>query len=116
MTKGLFAALTELPADGSNRQLSILTVRRLREAACADQNHHAYWRNRPQRAHGYTSLSRWLALPSNETRGPDPETLAPRATWRNSLQLPVRSAMRQVQGIGDAGHRLEADEVALGGR
>jgi len=40
----------------------------------------------------------------------------PRLAGWNVLELAIQSALRQVQGVGNPGHRLEADEVAIDGR
>src|SRR5579872_7209224 len=47
-----------------------------------------------------------------------PEALGPGAAWRYALQVRILALVIQVHGVGDSGHRLEADEVlglAVGG-
>src|SRR4051794_21051137 len=50
---------------------------------------------------------------SSESARPDPEALLPRAARRNGLKLGVTALLREIRGVGDAGHRLDADEVAI---
>src|SRR6266540_2771896 len=47
----------------------------------------------------------------SEPAGAYREALLPCSPWWHVLQFLVDAALRQIQRIGDAGHRLEADEV-----
>src|SRR5205085_7734450 len=46
----------------------------------------------------------------------DPEALLPRAARRNALELLVHAFLREVQGVGNRGHRLEGNETPGGRR
>ena len=49
-----------------------------------------------------------------ETGWPEPEARFPLPAGRNALQLLVESLVREVHRIGDADHRLDGDEAAIG--
>src|SRR5260370_30692911 len=46
-----------------------------------------------------------------ETAGTNPEALLPFRGRRDGLQVLIDSVMREVEGVGDGRHGLEADEV-----
>src|SRR5262245_5106242 len=48
----------------------------------------------------------------SESARANPEALLPRSAGRHALQIAVQPLRREVEGVGDRGHRLEADEAA----
>src|ERR1035437_6794654 len=57
----------------------------------------------------------FMANSYSETTGFDPETFPPFAIRSNRLQVLVDAPVRQVECIGDGGHGLHHDIVAVGG-
>src|SRR5262245_5541407 len=57
--------------------------------------------------------SRRVAVFRLEPARPHPEALAPDAARRNRLQFAVAALVREIDGIGNSRHRLDADEGAI---
>src|SRR5262249_33584111 len=67
----------------------------------------------------YPFAYRLRARVTLEVFGAHPEALFPALTGWNAVQLFVKAFLAEIHRVGDAGHRLDADEIAIrhgGGR